>query len=689
MSFAFSVRSLSKIYQMGEEEVKALDSVDLNVPAGDYVAIMGPSGSGKSTLLNLLGCLDRATEGFYEVNGCEVTQLSDNELSQVRGQSIGFVFQSYNLIPYLNVLENIRMPRAYLRGDNDSLTEAKELAERVGLGDRLNHRPQELSGGQQQRVGIARSLSSNPAFLLADEPTGNLDSKTTEEILRLLDQLNEEGKTVVLVTHEDEVARRARRIIRMKDGRIVEDIRTHQPVTFRTTVSQSKPKVVISWGQRLSRFWHNLGKAALLSIWTHPMRSLLTGLGVFIGVVSVVWLLAIGEGIAEKAEGEIMALGANNLILSSKRPPESERKSKGNYFYSYGITANDLKKITELIPHLSAIYPTRELNNRQVFTKEGKTRAELLGCNPNYQKLHNLEVSKGRFLSEFDNQESAEVCVLATGLAKTLFPFGDSVGNTVNISGNLYTVVGEVSPKTELKDTDKLGFKELFDDNVYLPLQTVWNKVFDYYFRGYDGTPLISKITVTLEDPNKLMTVAQMLRDFFAKEHDMEDYQLAIPLELMEQAEKARLTFVALMGLVAGISLLVGGIGIMNIMMATVTERTREIGIRRALGARKADITLQFLIETMALSGLGGLLGIAAGFLCEPAYDFGLGLLEKFTPTIFESLPPSMKNMTPELVLWSLPLVFITAVLTGIVFGIYPARKASEMSPVEALRHAS
>ena len=250
-------------------------------------------------------------------------------------------------------------------------------------------------------------------------------------------------------------------------------------------------------------------------------------------------------------------------------------------------------------------------------------------------------------------------------------------------------MVGEVSPRTELKDTDKLGFKELFEDNVYLPLQTVWSKVFDYYYRGYDGTPLLSKVILTLEDPTKLMTVAQMLRDFLDKEHEMEDYQLTIPLELMEQAEKARLTFIALMGLVAGISLLVGGIGIMNIMMATVTERTREIGIRRALGARKADITMQFLIETMALSGLGGLLGIAAGFLCEPAYDIGLRFLEDFTPTIFESLPPSMKNMTPDLVLWSLPVVFMIAVLTGIIFGIYPARKASEMSPVDALRHVS
>lgn len=300
MNLAFSVRSLSKVYQMGTEEVRALDGIDLDVPEGDYLAIMGPSGSGKSTLLNLLGCLDRSSGGSHEVNGTEVTKLSDNELSKVRGESIGFVFQSYNLIPYLNVLDNIRMPRAYLRSSKDKLATALALAQRIGLGDRVNHRPQELSGGQQQRVGIARSLSGNPAFVLADEPTGNLDSKTTEEILLLLDELNRDGKTIVLVTHEDEVAQRASRIVRMKDGKIVEDIRNKEPVGPESSRLESIPDSVFSWRQRIVRFWQNLVKTALLSIWTHPMRSLLTGLGVFIGVVSVVWLLAIGEGIAEQ-----------------------------------------------------------------------------------------------------------------------------------------------------------------------------------------------------------------------------------------------------------------------------------------------------------------------------------------------------------------------------------------------------
>ena len=687
MNISFRISNLTKIYEMGEEKVVALDKVSLEVPEGDYVAIMGPSGSGKSTLLNILGCLDKPTSGNYQIGGESVEEMNDEDLSALRAKSIGFIFQSYNLIPYLNVLENISLPASYEKESNLDDKKARELAKIVGLGDRTTHLPLQLSGGQQQRVGIARSLANDPAFVLADEPTGNLDSKTTSEILELLDEFNQRGKTVILVTHEEEVAARACRIIRMKDGQIVSDERSREPENH-TFKEQTSVNLDQESSNHLKRAFKNLLKSALQSIVTHPLRSLLTGLGVFIGVVSVVWLLAIGEGIADQAEGEIMELGASNLIISSKRPPEEERSSKGAYFYSYGLTENDYQKISQTVPHISASYPSRELNNRTIFTKAAKTRAELLGCLPNYRSLHNLVLTKGRFISDEDNYDGAEVCVLASSLAKTLFPFGDSLGKPVNIGGNLYTVIGEVAPRTNLNDSGGLGFKELFEDNVYLPLATHWSKIFDYYYRGYDGSNLISKITLTIDDQSKILTVAQMIRDLLQKDHGMEDYQVTVPLELMEQAERAKMTFVALMGLVAGISLFVGGVGIMNIMLATVTERTREIGIRRAIGAKQRDIILQFLAETIVLTGMGGMVGILAGLLCEPAYSTILEFMETLAPTLYQSLPPSMQGMEPVLVPWSLPLIFGVAVLTGVIFGLYPARKASQMDPVEALRHA-
>ena len=433
----------------------------------------------------------------------------------------------------------------------------------------------------------------------------------------------------------------------------------------------------------------NLTQSALQSMVTHPLRSILTGLGVFIGVVSVIWLLAIGEGIAEQAELEIMELGANNLILSSQKPSQQDRSQKGDWFISWGLTENDYRKIVDTVPSISAAYPTRELSRRYASTEHDRKKAEFLGCLPNYRDLHKLQISKGRFISEEDNRDKAEVCVLASGLAKKLFPFGDSIGRTVNIEGNLFTVIGEVAPRSALKDDGKLGFKELFNDNIYLPLETHWAKIFDFYYKGYDGSHLISKLTLTIDDQTKLFSVAQMIRDMLIRDHGIEDFQVTVPFELMQQAERAKMTFVALMGLVAGISLFVGGVGIMNIMLATVTERTREIGIRRAIGANKRDIVFQFLVETTVLTGAGGLAGIVAGLLCAPAYNSLLGMIEEIAPTLYESLPTAMQNMNPVVVPWSLPLVFAIAVATGIIFGLYPARKASRMDPVDALRHAA
>ena len=672
---------------MGEEQVIALNKISIEVPQGDYLAIMGPSGSGKSTLLNLLGCLDQPTAGNYELAGYAVGNLDDDELSKLRAQQIGFIFQSYNLIPYLDVLENISLPASYDSTSKLDANKSQQMSELVGLGDRLNHKPLQLSGGQQQRVGIARSLANDPAFILADEPTGNLDSKTTEEILNLLDDLNQQGKTIVLVTHEEEVAARARRIIRMNDGEITSDERSKEPVVTSPQSEEKSSQKTTSgqWSNSLA----NLTKSALQSMVTHPLRSILTGLGVFIGVVSVIWLLAIGEGIAEQAELEIMELGANSLILSSQKPSQQDRSQKRDYFISWGLTENDFRKIVNTVPSISAAYPTRELSRRYASTEHDRKKVEFLGCLPNYRDLHNLRISKGRFISEEDNRDKAEVCVLASGLAKKLFPFGDSIGRTVNIEGNLFTVIGEVAPRSALKDDGKLGFKELFNDNIYLPIETHWAKIFDFYYKGYDGSHLISKLTLTIDDQTKLFSVAQMIRDMLIRDHGIEDFQVTVPFELMQQAERAKMTFVALMGLVAGISLFVGGVGIMNIMLATVTERTREIGIRRAIGANKRDIVFQFLVETTVLTGAGGLAGIFAGLLCAPAYNSLLGMIEDIAPTLYESLPTAMQNMNPVVVPWSLPLVFAIAVATGIIFGLYPARKASRMDPVEALRHAA
>jgi macrolide transport system ATP-binding/permease protein len=689
---ALRLVDLEKEYPLGQESVLVLKGIDLEIPEGDYVAIMGPSGSGKSTLLNILGCLDRPTGGRFYLGGDDVAQLNDDELAFIRASRLGFVFQSYNLIPQLTVHENIEVP-LYYQGQITAEGRARctELAANVGLDHRLDHRPPQLSGGQQQRAGIARSLVNNPQYILADEPTGNLDSQTTSEILLLLERLNAKGKTIVLVTHEDEVARNARRIVRLRDGVIESDVRTRPPAEAEGHEEEAKPLSAVK-PSLFTIFRHVLRTLhlGLKSLRLHPLRSALTMLGIFIGVASVIWLLAIGEGISAKAQEQIAQLGANNLILNTVQPPPAQGANTKRQ-NRYGVTQRDFLALMSTIPELRGAVPTRELERRDMSFGARHSTGRLVGTGPGYVNLKHLTVARGRFLTDADMRSKAKTCVITPTLAIELFAYKDPIGETIHVGGDYYRVVGVLTAPASAAPVQGPGSKNTDDPtrDCYLPLTTMQAMIYDYWGQTESGVPILSSITLSLRDTKQVMDAAAVVKKTLQHFHQQEDYTVTVPLELLRQARNTRLLFIAMMGMIAAISLLVGGIGIMNIMLATVTERTREIGIRRAIGARKADIIRQFLVETIVLSTAGGVLGVIGGLTCKPAFALVMFIVTKSFPAAVAAMPESIRGMTPILVIWSLPAAFAISVGIGVVFGIYPAKRAAAMNPIEALRHVT
>ena len=632
---------VQKHYKNGDTTVRALDGVSLTIKRGEFVAIMGQSGSGKSTLMNIIGCLDRPTAGSYRVLGKEAADLSPDELAALRRETFGFVFQKYNLLATATAGENVEIPSVYAGLAKHKRSErAATLLGRLGLADRTDHRPSELSGGQQQRVAIARALVNDPPVILADEPTGALDSRSGDEVLALLKQLHAEGRTIILITHAENVAQHASRIVRIQDGRILDDTGTSDD----TAPSIEDGSYDLSRGVSLAASMQEALVTAWRSLRVNIFRTVLTLLGIIIGVAAVVAMLAVGEGSRQKVLDRISSFGTNLMLI---RPGGAGIRNAGDIAT---LVPEDAAAIKAL-PNIEAALAER---NSRATVRFGSIdyQTSVQGTGEDFPTARDWRVAEGQFFNDDDMKHYAAVVVLGRTVANTLFTDGGSpVGKYVLMRNVPFLVIGVMTEKgASPNGSDQ-------DDVIFVPINTGLVRLF--------GKNYLSSITVKVKEAADIEATQQSVESLLRARHKTEDFSVRNMASFLQAAIETQDTFTLLLGTVAAISLLVGGIGVMNIMLVSVVERTREIGIRMATGARMRDILLQFNIEAAVVCAVGGILGILFGV--------GAGLVLRYTGmSVIFSLTPAV-------------LAFVCASATGLIFGYLPARKAAQLDPVIAL----
>ncbi|MDD5138267.1 MAG: ABC transporter permease [Candidatus Omnitrophica bacterium] len=654
-------KNLYKTYQMGDVKVEALRDVSLKIAAGEFVAIMGASGSGKSTMMHVLGLLDRPDSGEYYLGGEDVTKLTDKELALVRNQLVGFVFQQFHLLPRMTALENAELPLIYA-GKRHLKERAEKELEGVGLKDRMLHRPNEMSGGQQQRVAIARSLVCDPPIIFADEPTGNLDSKSKEEIMAILKELNKKGKTIVIVTHENEIAVHAKRVIMMRDGQIISD----KAVSKETTAPKAgslRPEnpvrdILSASGSRVKGGMEFLDylKQAVSAMLSHKMRAFLSILGILIGVAAVIAMLAIGQGSKESIEKQLASLGSNLLVIS----PGATRS--GGVAFQAGTTTRftfqDVEAISKLTDSVKRVSPSVKSRAQIVYAnKNWNTQVE--GVAVDYAELRSCVPTIGRFFTQEEVKMRNKVALLGTTVVRELFGDANPIGETVKINLINFKVIGILPAKGSSGPMDQ-------DDTVLIPITTAMYRVL--------GKQYIDSIYVEASSADTIDTAEEEIDKLIIKQHRLitkdqqESFHIRNMADIKKTLESTTETMSLLLGAIAAISLLVGGIGIMNIMLVSVTERTREIGLRKAIGANNKDILVQFLIEAVLMSIIGGLSGILLGS--------GIAMLVVV-----------IAGWSVRVSTYSIILATTFSLAVGIIFGLWPAQKASELDPIEALRY--
>ncbi len=693
-----ALQGIGRSYGSGGFAVRALQDVDLVVERGEFVAIMGSSGSGKSTLMAILGCLDRPSSGEYRFEGVDVAGLAEPVLAGIRSARIGFVFQSFNLLARTSALDNVALPLVYATaGSVDGAARrarARAALGRLGLAGREANTPAQLSGGQQQRVAIARALINAPQLLLADEPTGNLDTRTSHEIMSTLAALNrEQGVTILVVTHEQDIARYARRVLTMRDGRIVADERQDAPAgpaeSCPSPPAAPEPAPAMapprgSSGAALG-FVRMIVAAALQALARNRLRAALTMLGVCIGVAALIAMVAVGQGANQAIRKQIEGLGTNLLVVLPGAT------TAGGAHAGFGsastITVDDAQAILREDPAVGRVgYLIRAA--AQVRHASQNWTTAILGVSPDYPAMTNWRIAEGRALTPHDEVAGALVGLIGQTVRQMLFARGETaLGATVLVKGAPIRIVGVLAAKGQTPfGTDQ-------DDVMMLPFSTAEQRVLGAAAPSREETPLnwpyppwpnpyalqprlagyVNQLFAQAATPQAVPAAMEQIGRTLSQRHriqpdGLKDFSVRNLSQIAAAAQGSSRVMALLLAIVASISLLVGGIGIMNILLVSVTERTREIGLRMAIGARRLHVLLQFLAESVILSVTGGLAGIVLGATLSGAI------------TLFAGWPAPLSPL-------AVAGGFLFAAGVGVGFGFYPARKASRLDPIEALRY--